>query len=76
MTLGITRKQLQKFLDWWTLNDYEAAKEKATEDIVSRYARGSVLVQNGSVIDEAEHAALVKRGDLAFEKLKKIFGQA
>lgn len=75
MTLGFARKQLQEFINWWTLEDYETAKEQATEDIVARYARGSVLIQNGSVIDEAGHAALVKRGDLAFNKLKKIFAR-
>lgn len=58
--------------DWLNLADYDAAKKKATKDIIKRYARGNVVFQNGGVMDEAEMAKLSAAGDAAIERLQKL----
>lgn len=56
---------------WLTLADYEAAKEKATDDIIARYARGNVNFQNGSSMDEEALGKLSAEGDRAMDRLRQ-----
>ena len=57
---------------WLNLADYEAAKEKATKQIVARFARGNVAFQNGWVLDERAVVVLSARGDAAIAHLNKM----
>jgi hypothetical protein len=61
-------------IDWLTLADYEAAKERATEQIVARFARGNTAVQNGQYIDEDKLRDLSAAGDRATESLRRYVG--
>lgn len=62
---------LSRIRDWLTLADYELAKDRATRQVVGRYARGNISAQNGSYIDDRELAGLSALGDNASSKLKK-----
>jgi hypothetical protein len=57
--------------NWLTLADYDKVKEEAVNNIVSRYARGNINFQNGSVLDEDEVRLLSKEGDRALASLNK-----
>jgi hypothetical protein len=57
---------------WLTLADYEAEKEKASEAIVARYARGNICTQNGWYLDDEKLAKLSAAGDLAMKHLEKM----
>jgi len=45
---------LKKLYEWLTLADYRAASARATEQIIKRYTRGNVSLQNGWYMDERE----------------------
>jgi hypothetical protein len=63
---------LRTFLDWVTLADYEEAKERNCVDIVARFSRGNVNVQEGQIIDEADLRRLSARGDEAIAHLGSL----
>jgi hypothetical protein len=63
---------LQRILAWSSLEDYEAAKEQASIDVVARFSRGNVSVQNGQVMDDRELKVLSKRGDAAVASLDRL----
>ncbi|MEQ1888029.1 MAG: hypothetical protein ABL951_02480 [Alphaproteobacteria bacterium] len=62
--------RLSEILDWLLLGGYEAAKEDATRQIIARYARGNIAIQNGYYIDEVELKALRVAGDKAMENIR------
>ncbi len=61
--------RLSEILDRILLGGYEAAKKAASRQIVVRYARGNVNVQNGHLIDEAGLEKLRVAGDKAMKRL-------
>lgn len=61
----------RRLIDHLRLGDYERAKQTATQEILGRYARGNVLVQQGSVMDDAEFDALCQEGDAAMEAIRR-----
>ncbi len=63
---------LHKFLAWSSLEDYEVAKEQASIDVVARFSRGNVSVQNGQAMDDCELKALSERGDAALASLDRL----
>jgi|HubBroStandDraft_4_1064222.scaffolds.fasta_scaffold3140281_1 hypothetical protein len=63
---------IRTLIDWLTLADYEAAKARATEEIVARLSRGNIVVQNGWFMDEAALANLSLAGDLAISRLQSL----
>jgi hypothetical protein len=65
---------LQKISDWWTLADYERAKETATARIIKRQSRGNVSVQDGWYMTKKKLAKLSKKADAAMVSMKKSFG--
>jgi hypothetical protein len=65
----------RRIRDWFTLADYDDEKEKATERVVQRFARGNVCVQNGWFIDDTALADLSKRGDKAVARLRRLSGR-
>lgn len=64
-------KPVRNAWDWLVLADYDAAKEQAVHDIISRFGRGNVNFQNGLSMDEAELDRLSADGDKAEAKLNK-----
>ena len=62
---------IRAIYDWLTLADYKAAKERATAQIVARFARGNTAVQNGQYIDEDKLRDLSAAGDRATESLRR-----
>jgi sialic acid synthase SpsE len=48
MFLGL----LQRVYEWLTLEDYEIAKRKAERDVVARFSRGNVAIQNGHFLSK------------------------
>ena len=63
---------LSRLFAWLRLEDYTAAKEKATDDVVSRYSRRNTLAQNGDTIDRDELDQLSVTGDDALLRLEKL----
>lgn len=59
-------------MNWTSLADYDAAKEQATVDVVARFSRGNVSVQNGQVLDEADLRKVSTEGDQALAKLDRL----
>jgi hypothetical protein len=55
--------------DWVTLRDYEAAKERATDEIVERISRGNTLAQDGASMEQQELNSLSSAADAAMLKL-------
>jgi hypothetical protein len=60
---------LAKIYDKVFYNGYLAACELAVQDIVARYARGNVLVQDRRFMSELERLALQKAADKAAKRL-------
>ncbi len=56
---------------WLRLDDYFVAQQKATEEIVARFSRGNVAIQNGSFLDRDKLADLSEKGDEAMARLHK-----
>ncbi|MBK8209653.1 MAG: hypothetical protein IPK78_06415 [Rhodospirillales bacterium] len=56
---------------WLNLEDYAAAIHDGINDTVSRFARGNISFQNGSVLEEDDLRALSKKGDKAIKKLTR-----
>lgn len=63
--------EIMAFIDWLTLKDYDKAKADGRRRIVARYSRGNVLVQRGRYLDQADAADVVRRGDVAMDKLER-----
>ncbi len=59
-------------LAWLHMEDYSAAKQKATDDIVARYSRGNTSMQNGDYIDRDKLTKLSALGDKAMARLAKL----
>ena len=59
-------------VEWFTLADYLDAKETATYDIIARYARGNIAIQNGAFLDKDKLDRLSKKGDEAMANLSKM----
>jgi len=57
---------------WLSLADYTDAKERATEEIVARFSRGNVCIQNGSYLDSDKLSRLSERGDKAMSRLRRL----
>ncbi len=55
-----------------TMSDYDDARDVATMDIVSRFSRGNVSVQNGQIFDERDMEVMSARGDHALAKLNRL----
>lgn len=68
--------KLPKFLsstwDWlFPSQTYESAKKRATLDVVSRYGRGNVSVQNGYILDKSQMKIQSKEADKALARMNK-----
>lgn len=57
---------------WLNLADYNAEREEATTNIVARFSRGNVSVQNGQVMDEAGLKRLSECGDRDLAQLNRL----
>lgn len=64
-------QSVQNAWGWLFLSDYEAAKEQATEIVLTRYARRNTNFQNGAVLDKDDLEKLSAGGDYAMEGLKR-----
>jgi hypothetical protein len=63
---------IKALLGWASLADYDAAKERATLDVVSRFARGNTSVQSGQVLDEGDLRQISGDGDRALRSLDRL----
>lgn len=63
----------QKLKDFLLFADYDRAKQDASERIVRRQARGSIMAQNGWSMSRKQLARASKRADDAMRKLSKAF---
>jgi len=61
--------RLSEILDRILLGGYEAAKKNATRQIIARYSRGNVNIQNGYLLDGDGLEKLRAAGDDAMKKL-------
>jgi hypothetical protein len=68
-------KWMKRVHEWFTLADYEAEKTEATEQVVRRFTRGNVSVQNGWFLNERDLDELSNRGDKALARLNKKVGR-
>ena len=57
---------------WLTLSDYDAEREAATTDIVARFSRGNVSVQNGQILDDDDLRKLSIRGERSLAGLNRL----
>lgn len=55
--------------EWLLLRDYERTRRRALADVIKRYSRGNVSVQNGSVLDDVALAELRSLGDRSIAEL-------
>jgi hypothetical protein len=69
-------KTLTTLYDWLVVRDYEMAKEEAARRVVSRFARGNVLLQSGHYLTEAEVMDVSRRGDRAMDRLNRAAGDS
>jgi hypothetical protein len=60
---------LRPFSALLNVSGYAARKAASVDNIVSRYARGNVALQNGAYITEAE---LTRRSEQAVRTMRKI----
>ena len=58
--------------DWVTLRDYDAAKERATDEIVERLSRGNTLAQDGASMERGELDTFSAAADGAMTKLERL----
>jgi hypothetical protein len=63
---------IKAFLNWLTLADYEQAKEMNCVNIVARFSRGNVNVQDGQIMDEKDLRLISARGDRALAHLGSL----
>lgn len=61
---------LKELISWLKLADYDDASRHASEQIVARYARGNVALQNGWFMDKSDLARLSEAGDRAIANPK------
>lgn len=64
-----------KLQAWLALADYEAAKDNATNEIIARFSRRNVSVQNGWHMDSQEIEEISKNGDRAIANVSKIIAK-
>lgn len=64
-------KFVTQFIDLF-LGGFEAAQKQASKDVVARYSRGNVCVQNGNLFDDEEREALLQAGDRAWKNAKRL----
>ncbi len=57
---------------WLRLDDYAAAKDRATDDVIARYSRGNIEVQNGHYLDRDKLNDLSSQADEAMSRLEKL----
>jgi hypothetical protein len=62
---------IRAIYEWLTLRDYEAAKERATDEVVERLTRGNTLAQNESSMEETELNRISIAADAAMEKIER-----
>lgn len=62
---------MKNLLDWLSLADYEKAKNDATNELVSRFCRRNVSIQNGWHIDSDDLKELSKEGDRAMNNISE-----
>lgn len=62
---------LRAIYEWVTLRDYEAAKERATDEVVERLSRGNTLAQDGSSMEEPELTRMSVAADIAMKKIER-----
>ena len=71
MATNIIRICIRNIRDWLAVADYEAAKDRATTNIIKRFGRGNVSFQNGKRLNRKTLSKLSARGDRAAEYLEK-----
>jgi hypothetical protein len=72
MTQQSEPNAIRRLYNWLTLNDYEIAKEEATDLIVKRLSRGNTSTQNGWYLDLIDLTRLSRAGDKAMRKLRRM----
>ena len=60
----------RKFVNWLTLHEYEREKQEAFRDVVSRFTRGNIAIQEGRFLDSSELRELGAEGDAAAARLR------
>ena len=62
---------IRSIFEWVTLRDYEAAKERATDEVVERFSRGNTLAQDGASMEEAELNRFSIAADAAMIRIER-----
>ncbi len=62
---------IRSIYEWVTLRDYEAAKERATDEVVERLSRGNTLAQNGSSMEQSELNQISIAADAAMMRIER-----
>lgn len=59
--------------DWFTFNDYDRAKEHASDRIVERQSRGNISAQRNGIMSEQELHDASRRADKSMQNLQSKF---
>lgn len=60
----------------WYFGSYEQEKLDLARDVVARFTRGNVLIQQGHYLDQVAFDQLSKDGDAAIERMQNAVGKA
>lgn len=58
--------------DWLALADYDAAKRNATDELIARFSRRNVSIQNGWHLDDDALRSLSVEGDRAMARISEL----
>lgn len=61
-----------KLRDWLALADYDAAKKNATDELIARFSRRNVSIQNGWHLDDEALHKLSVEGDRAIARISEL----
>ncbi len=62
---------LSKIVNWLTLEDYEVAKRQAVRGIIAKQSRGSILAQEGEIMQASELHDLSMKADAGLVRLSR-----
>jgi hypothetical protein len=68
---------IHALIGWLNLSDYDVEIANNSEQVVSRFARGNTVLQNGegAFVDEAALAELSHAGDRAIREIDRLVPQ-
>ena len=62
----------KRLRDWLTVQDYWDAKDAMYRDVMARYSRGNIAMQQGRFMLQADLERLQREGDAAAARLRKL----